>query len=241
MRKLANNLLVVTLLGFACSGESNVKVIDFTLHECKAPNDSGELATGRETADFVGFECVAWRFSDASTAIDLINRAEGCGWDGHDPGSEKSPWTPKLVQNDSDALTYSVSWESDGASACGTCVHDFSIAARGVSLDDSPLNLKLETRSCTQCPWASESIDIPHAQVKEGIRCRYVDWNRVGSSKFRAQLGGPTRDGACDDGLVATEVESDTTLCLKACTSDDDCQKSLTTCKDGACQLRDPW
>lgn len=241
MRKLANNLLVVAVLSFACSGESDVKVTDFTLHECKGPAESGELATGRETADLAGLECVAWRFSEASTAIDLINRAEGCGWDGNDPGKDKSLWTPKLVQNDSDALTYSVSWEFEGPSACGACLHDFSITAKPVSRGDSTLNLTLETRSCTQCPWATESIDIPHAQVKEGIRCRYVNWDRARSSDFRGKLGGPTRDDACDEGLVAAEVEGDATLCLKACTSDDDCQNSLTACKDGACQLKDPW
>jgi hypothetical protein len=236
MRTLANNLLVMTLLSFACSGENDVKVTDFTLHECKGPEESGELATGRQTANLDGFECVAWRFSEASTAIDMINRAESCGFGGKD-----TLWRPKLVQNASDELTFSVSWES-WPTACGACVHDFSIAAEAVSLDDSTLNLKLETRSCPDCPWATESIAIPRAQVKEGIRCRYVNWNRATrSSDFRGKLGGPTRDDACDDGLVATEVEGDATLCLKACTSDDDCQKSLTECKDGSCQLKDPW
>jgi hypothetical protein len=244
MRTLAfKPLVALTVLCFACSSEDNVKVTDFTLHECKQSDATGKLETGRETADFAGLECVAWRFSETSTAIDLINRVEGCGFDGNEPEEAAMLWTPTLTQSDSDALTYSVSWESEGASACGACVHDFSIAANAVSIDAAPLDLELKTRSCnaSECKWTEESVEILESEIKEGIRCRYVDWNHVLRQPERGKLGSPPRDGACDDKLVAVEIKSGSSLCLNACSSDDDCQKSLTACKDGACQLSDPW
>lgn len=61
----------------ACNGDEDasrsIEVSDFGIHECKRGPGSGELATGRETADYGGLECIAWRLSADSTAIDLIN------------------------------------------------------------------------------------------------------------------------------------------------------------------------
>lgn len=236
--------LALLLCGACGSDERDLKISDFTFHECKHPGASGELETGRETSDYPGLECVAWRFSNGSGAIDLINRVEGCGFDGNDPSPDETLWTPKLVQTASNALTYSVSWEFEGASACGACLHDFSISAPALSLDDADVYLKLATRSCnaSDCKWAETSLKIPQKELKEGIRCRYTDWNRVrGNDADKGTLGHPARDGACDDSLVAVELDGDDARCLKACADDDDCQTPLTKCKDGACQLADPW
>lgn len=238
--------LLGLLLCSACeSDESELSVTDFTLHECKKAATRGELETGRETADYAGLECVAWRFSDKGSAIDLINRYEGCGWDGHDPAPDETLWTPKLVQTESNSLTYSVSWEFEGASACGECLHDFSIAATAVSLADADLDLKLATRSCStsDCRWTEESLTIPRTELKEGIRCRYVDWDGSGALRamVKGKLGGPPDGDACDDGLVAVTFDASISQCLKACSDDSDCPTPLTECQEGACKLADPW
>lgn len=232
----------------ACSNEEDtpepraLDVSDFTLHECKTSSSSGELETGRATEDYPGLDCVAWSFSGDRAALDLINRREGCGFQGHEPN--ETLWTPALEQTGSEALDFTVSWEFEGPSACGECLHDFSIRAQGLSDLASEVELDVATRSCNDgCSWSRDSLEVALSKSNEGIRCRYVDWTRAinAAETFSGKLGGPARDGMCDEPLVAVEVENGSQICLKACTASADCESSLLRCIEGACQLADPW
>lgn len=233
----------------ACSDDEDtpearaLDVTDFTLHECKTSSSSGELSTGRVTEDYPGLDCVAWSFSGERAALDLINRLEGCGFEGNE--MDETLWTPALEQTGSEALEYTVSWEHEAPSACGACLHDFSIRAQGLSDLASEVDLDVATRSCNgDCSWSRDSLELALSKSQEGIRCRYVDWTRSVVSNadlFRGKLGGPARDGMCDEPLVAVEVENGSEICLQACTANDDCESDVLRCTEGTCQLADPW
>lgn len=238
MRKL---LLALAVSTAACGDDEaprEIAVADFAFRECKTSAASGALATGRDTQDYAGLECVAWKVSASEAAIDLINRRAGCGFDGNDP--DESLWRPTLERPSSNELTVKVSWEFNDPSACGDCLHDFSVRSEAAAISGERLRLNLATRSCSSadCAWSQDTVML---ESNAGIRCRYVDWD--GSlivQSYAGKLGGPARDGTCDASLVATEIDG-ATRCLKACSSEADCDAEVSTCVDGACRLTDPW
>lgn len=238
MRRL---LLALAVSAAACADDDaprQIAVAGFEFRECKTSADSGSLATGRNTEAYAGLECVAWRVTAQSTAIDLINRRAGCGFDGNE--RDESLWQPTLEQSASSQLTVRVAWDFSDPSACGDCLHDFSIRAQAAELSGTQLRLNVATRSCTSsdCGWSEDTLN---AQSTAGIRCRYVDWDGgFMHQSYAGKLGGPARDGACDEPLRPTEIEG-ATRCLKACSSDADCDEEVSTCVEGTCRLTDPW
>lgn len=213
---------------------------DFAFRECKSSSTAGELATGRDTLDYGGLECLAWDFSEGKTSIDLINRREGCGFQGFE--QDETLWRAQLVQSTANLLQLNVSWDFESPSACGVCLNDFSVQAGAINAS-SDLRLSVKTRSCSvDCEWTEDAVVIDLSESLSGIRCRYVDWNTSGSSvrTYRGKLGGPSEDGNCDASLVAREIDG-FSRCLRACDSNQECEAVLATCVDGACQLIDPW
>jgi hypothetical protein len=230
----------------ACGGADDshaIEVAKFELNECKNGSSKGELLTGRETSDYLGLECVAWNVVRSRLAIDLINREEGCGFEGT---NDETLWTPTARQPSPDELELDVQWKFEAPSACGGCRHDFSVLLNDVSIEHD-LKLVIATRSCISkdCLWSRDTVSLPAAEARPGIRCKYVDWlseRPSGSDSAQGKLHGPARDSSCDDALVATTVAKELTICLAPCTQDSDCPlDGLLSCSDGTCQLTAPW
>lgn len=227
-------LLVLTVLGWACDDAADgaaLEVEKFDFRECKN-RATGELLTGRETSDYDGLECVAWDFGSRDVAIDLINRPAGCGFDGSD--HDDALWRPAVKQSLASQIEFDVQWNFSDPSACGGCLHDFSVKLSGVELEKR-VRIDIATRSCTRCSWQRDSV---RAADPSGIRCRYVNNDREDGGTLRL----PPYNGRCDGELVLRELPDGGMLCLSSCESDDDCPLGeLESCADGVCVLRDPW
>jgi hypothetical protein len=100
--------------------------------------------------------------------IDLINWSEGCRFQGF--GDEETLWKAELEQTASNGFKVALFWDFEGGSACGSCVHDFSIRGERVAIADDELDLIVATRSCTDpmCTW-SETSDASMAEKAYGV------------------------------------------------------------------------
>jgi len=245
----AFGLLFSAVLFWACgddAGNPGLEIAKFALNECKSAGGSGSgntLLTGRETVDYVGLDCVAWDFDSSTAKIDLINRHAGCGFGGGGlEAGESSLWTPAVKQVSDTKLQVAVEWKFDVGSACGDCLHDFSVAFRNTA-HKAPRVLEVATRDCTDgCDWVRDSLKLPVGEEPTGIRCRYVEVDTPRSNIAPGKLNGSPRAGQCDESLVPMRVAEDSEKCLPRCEESADCKLSdLHSCVDGACQLTEPW
>lgn len=232
------------MLASACSDDADdgtkLPIEEFVLHEC-THSTPGELLTGREASDYAGLECVAWDFG-SDVALDLIHRFAGCGFDGHDVDEARMLWTPAVKQISANQIEYDVQWNFSDQSACGGCLHDFSVRLRDRLELGERVRIEVATRSCNQksCTWDRDSVRVGDESV--GIRCRYVG-NNSGDSHEWGMVGlRPRNDGSCDATLVVVGDSEEDIRCLPSCEEDSDCPATdVQSCIDGACQLRDPW
>jgi hypothetical protein len=138
-------------------------------------------------------------------------------------------------------------WDFEVNSACGTCLHDFSLELEGELSVADTVKLTVATSSCTgECGWASETVELPIGEEPRGVICNYVNWKRFDPNPRDAgRLHTPPRNGVCDDGLVVADTDDDDDvreLCLAACEEDGDCPLTdLQQCRDGLCWLDGGW
>jgi hypothetical protein len=149
------------------------------------------------------------------------------------------------VENEPSAptkLQVAVEWKFETGSACGDCLHDFSVAFRNTS-NELPRLLEVATRDCTDgCDWVRDSLKLPVADEPSGIRCRYTDVDIPRSEIEKGALNGAPKDGQCNESLVPASLPNDSQKCLPSCEESADCALSdVQRCVNGACQLTAAW
>jgi hypothetical protein len=214
-----------------------VRAADFHVGECKSEKSAGKLASGIDTSDYAGLQCVAWKFGDAKTpAIDLINWPASCGF----PDDTEGLWQGVAEVADPNALQLRVEWNFEYPNACGGCLYDFSFKLENFEANGT-LQLAIDTRSCTgDCAWSKQKLTLP--AKPSGVVCRYADWRVPSSQEWpRNALFAPL-DGQCDAGLAPLARGDGTQVCAVTCKTSSDCPlPGVLTCSDGLCRIAHPW
>lgn len=205
---------------------------------------SQALTLAGASASYDGFECYRWERGDERVRFDVYNFGGGCNID----------WQASATPHGSSKLDLVLSNPSCEVYRCGSCLYD---AAFEVDTEKTPLaddaKAQLIVANCSGERGTLGSWQLQPGDGAEGIRCNYtagLAWHdrRVGRcgtlhatcrNAGLCNSGTPSTADPCDEGLACTEVGDLQSMCLKKCTTSDDCPlQDVLECRDEVCQLK---
>jgi hypothetical protein len=237
--------LILLASALSCAGGTETgnpaaTVSDFSSSSCKnrAPSAGQQALTVASDAD--GLQCVEWATTEAGLRLKLLNFPEGCA----------DEYFGAATVTATGALELSVYKDVCAVAACGSCVFDFEYELAGVPRD-KPLPLRIGHAICpTEATIFSDELTLPIDERESGIVCRYLDsgalaWyapSRGTCGQRNMPCGDCDQDGTtCAAELQCTAIADRDSRCLTSCSSDDDCLRGLTSCRDGVCQANTSW
>lgn len=214
-------------------------VVDSRVSECKSKRASGSTALQAltlpgESASYDGFECYHWSRSDERVRFEVYNFNGGCA----------IMWTNTATRRDVSHLDFTLHVPRCIFAGCGSCLYDatFEVDTAQTPLADDA-KVRLLQDNCSDRPTTLGSWELQPGEQASGIRCGYAKdlaWNdsRAGRS---GMLHATCRDGdACDEGLSCTKLSDHESMCLKRCSTTDDCPlPDILECRDEICQLKE--